>query len=96
MVSYGSCANPSLTGNLILCSVFVPEGNRPMTRTQIAELEALSEAEMIALASIEAAHGDAAQALVLAVEDAISLEFRLEEAVQSVSMGFVRGVLPSV
>lgn len=64
-----------------------------MTRTQIAALEAMSKAVMIALAYIEAAHGDAAQALALAVEDALTLEYRFAEAVQAVSSGFVRGAL---
>lgn len=65
-----------------------------MTAAQIAELAAMSEAEMIALAYEEAAGGDARRALQQAIEDVIALETRLAAAERMVSHGYVRGALP--
>lgn len=66
-----------------------------MTAAQIAELAAMSEAEVIALAYEEAAGGDARRALRRAIEDVIALETKLAAAERMVSLGFVRGALPS-
>lgn len=66
-----------------------------MTAAQIAELAAMSKAEMIALAYEEAAGGDMRRALRQAIEDVIALETKLVAAEHMVSLGFVRGALPS-
>ncbi|MBY0257978.1 hypothetical protein [Methylobacterium sp.] len=66
-----------------------------MTAAQITELAAMSEAEVIALAYEEAAGGDTRRALRLAIEDVIALETKLTAAERMVSLGFVRGALPS-
>lgn len=66
-----------------------------MTAAQIAEMAAMSEAEMIALAYEEAAGGDARRALRQAIEDVMALEKKLAAAERMVSRGFVRGALPS-
>ncbi|GJD73841.1 hypothetical protein [Methylobacterium goesingense] len=66
-----------------------------MTAAQIAELVAMSEAEMIALAYEEAAGGDTRRALRQAIEDVMALERKLAATERMVSHGFVRGGLPS-
>jgi hypothetical protein len=66
-----------------------------MTAAQIAEIASMSEAEMIALAYEEAAGGDTRRALRQAIEDVIALEKKLAAAERMVSLGFVRGALPS-
>ncbi|MBY0260458.1 hypothetical protein [Methylobacterium sp.] len=65
-----------------------------MTAAQIADLAAMSEVEMIALAYEEAAGGDACRALRQAIEDVIALETKLAAAERMVSHGYVRGALP--
>ena len=52
-----------------------------------------SEAEMSAIAYIEAAEGDLSRALLWALEDLIACEGRLAQAQGSVSQGFVRAAL---
>ena len=66
-----------------------------MTAAQIAEMAAMSEAEIIALAYEEAAGGDARRALRQAIEDVIVLEAKLAAAERMVSQGYVRGALPT-
>lgn len=66
-----------------------------MTAAQIAEMAAMSEAEMIALAYEEAAGGDARRALRQAIEDVIALETKMAAAQRMVSHGYVREALPS-
>jgi hypothetical protein len=66
-----------------------------MTAAQIADLAAMSEAEMIALAYEEAAGGDTRRALRQAIEDVMALEAKLATAERMVSHGYVRGALPS-
>ena len=66
-----------------------------MTAAQIAELAAMSEAEVIALAYEETAGGDTRRALRQAIEDVIALETKLAATERMVSLGFVRGALPS-
>lgn len=65
-----------------------------MTAAQIVELSSLSDIETVILAYMEAANGDAVRALAFAVKDALAREARLAEAVQAVSVGFVRGAIP--
>lgn len=61
-----------------------------MTAAQLAELASLTDAEMTAIAYLEAAGGDHDRALLAAVEDLIACEVRLSEAQCNVSRGFVR------
>jgi hypothetical protein len=61
-----------------------------MTAAQLAELAALTDEEVTAIAYLEAAGGDHDKALLAAVEDLIACEVRLSEAQRHVSRGFVR------
>ncbi|WP_375409264.1 hypothetical protein [uncultured Methylobacterium sp.] len=57
---------------------------------------AISDAEMSAIAYVEAAEGDVARALLWALEDLIDCEGRLVLAQRSVSQGFVRAALRAI
>lgn len=65
-----------------------------MTAAQIAEIAAMGEAEVIALAYEDAANGDVRRALRHAIEDVLSLETRLVVAERRISYGYVRGAGP--
>lgn len=64
-----------------------------MQATELAEMAAPSEAEVTAMAYVEAADGDIDLALRWAIGDLLAIEERFAEALQSVSHGFVRGQL---
>jgi DNA-binding phage protein len=61
-----------------------------MTAAQLAELAALTDEEMTAIAYLEAFGGDHDKALIAVVEDLIACEARLSEVQRHVSRGFVR------
>ncbi|WP_019905875.1 hypothetical protein [Methylobacterium sp. 77] len=59
----------------------------------MAQIAAMTEAEVTAIAYLEAANGSVDHALRFAVEDILTLEGRLAEALLAVSYGYVRGAL---
>lgn len=67
-----------------------------MQVTELADMAALSEAEITTIAYIEAARGDVDLALRWAVGDLLASEERFAEALRAVSHGFVRGQLSPV
>jgi hypothetical protein len=64
-----------------------------MQATELADMAALSEAEITTIAYTEAARGDVDLALRWAVGDLLASEQRFAAALRSVSHGFVRGQL---
>jgi len=67
-----------------------------MQATELADMAALSEAEITTIAYIEAARGDVDLALRWAVGDLLASEERFATALQCISHGFVRGQLQPV
>jgi len=67
-----------------------------MRANELADMAALSEAQIITIAYIEAAQGDVDLALRWAISDLLASEEQFATALQSVSHGFIRGQLPRV
>lgn len=66
-----------------------------MNLSHLATMSVLNEAEVTAIAYEQAADGDSAQALRWAVDDLLATEGKLVEALRAVSLGYVRGDLPT-
>lgn len=64
------------------------------TASQIQTVAAMSEAEVAAIAYLEAAEGDTEQALAFAIEDLLRVEQDLAEMRRAVSQGYVRAGQP--
>ncbi|UMY19835.1 hypothetical protein MMB17_11355 [Methylobacterium organophilum] len=64
------------------------------TASQIQTVAAMSEAQVTAVAYLEAAEGDAERALAFAIEDLLRVEQDLAEMRRAVSHGYVRAGRP--
>ncbi|GJE29542.1 hypothetical protein [Methylobacterium organophilum] len=64
------------------------------TASQIQTVAAMSEAEVAAIAYLEAAEGDTKRALAFAIEDLLRVEQDLAEMRRAVSQGYVRAGRP--
>ena len=78
------------------CSFFVLNGRWARQANELADMAALSEAEIITIAYIEAARGDVDLALRWAIGALLACEEQFATALRSVSHGFIRGQLPRV